>query len=136
MTDDKTALAADTQIVGFRVGPPEAGRWLIEAKVGKDKLAHGAFEKMVRDDLKISPDTAQQLRAIARHPIISNTAHMRHLPTARETLYELTKVPANVLKTAIKDGRVDWLDEIEVNALIDSAIRAAMDQALRARTVH
>jgi len=34
------------------------------------------------------------------------------------------------------DGRVDWLDEVEVNALIDCAIRAAMDQALRGRTVH
>ena len=34
------------------------------------------------------------------------------------------------------DGRVDTLDEVEVNALIDSAIRAAMDQALRERTVH
>ena len=34
------------------------------------------------------------------------------------------------------DGRVDTLDEVEVNALIDCAIRAAMDQALRGRTVH
>jgi hypothetical protein len=34
------------------------------------------------------------------------------------------------------DGRVDRLDEVEVNALVDCAIRAAMDQALRARTVH
>jgi hypothetical protein len=34
------------------------------------------------------------------------------------------------------NGRVDRLDEVEVNALIDCAIRAAMDQALRGRTVH
>jgi hypothetical protein len=34
------------------------------------------------------------------------------------------------------DGRVDALDEVEVIALIDCAIRAAMDQALRGRTVH
>ena len=34
------------------------------------------------------------------------------------------------------DGRVDTLDEVEVNALVDCAIRAAMDQALRERTVH
>jgi hypothetical protein len=34
------------------------------------------------------------------------------------------------------DGRVDTLDEVEVNALIDSAIRAAMNQVLRERTVH
>ena len=34
------------------------------------------------------------------------------------------------------DGRVDTLDPVEVHALIASAIRAAMDQALRARTVH
>jgi hypothetical protein len=55
MTDDKKSLAADNQIVGFRVGP---------------------------------------------------------------------------------DGRVNRLDEMEVHALIDCAIRAAMDQALRGRTVH
>jgi hypothetical protein len=34
------------------------------------------------------------------------------------------------------DGRVDTLDEVEVNALIDWAIRAAMNQVLRERTVH
>jgi hypothetical protein len=34
------------------------------------------------------------------------------------------------------DGRVDTLDEVEVHALIDCAIRAAMDQALRGRKVH
>jgi hypothetical protein len=34
------------------------------------------------------------------------------------------------------DGRVDRLDEVEVNALVDCAIREAMDRALRARTVH
>jgi hypothetical protein len=55
MTDDKKSLAADNQIVGFRIGP---------------------------------------------------------------------------------DGHVDTLDSVEVHALIDCAIRAAMDQALRARTVH
>ena len=55
MTDDKNSLAADHQIVGFRVGP---------------------------------------------------------------------------------DGRVDTLGSVEVYALIDCAIRAAMDQALRGRTVH
>ena len=34
------------------------------------------------------------------------------------------------------DGRVDTLGEVEVNALVDCAIRAAMDQALREPTVH
>jgi hypothetical protein len=55
MTDDKKSLAADNQIVGFRIGP---------------------------------------------------------------------------------DGRVDTLASGEVRALIERAIRAAMDQALRERTVH
>lgn len=34
------------------------------------------------------------------------------------------------------DGRVDTLDEVEVHALIDSVVRAAMDQAFRGRKVH
>jgi hypothetical protein len=58
------------------------------------------------------------------------------LPPSWGTLHELTKVEPGVLKAAIKDGRVDTLDEVEVHALIDCAIRAAMDQALRERTVH
>jgi hypothetical protein len=136
MTDDKKALAAGNQLVGFRVGPSEAGRWLIEAKEGENKLAHGEFEKMVRDDLKLSPDAAQQLRAIARHPVISNATHVSHLPPSWGTLYELTKVETKALEAAIKDGRVDTLDEVEVHALIDCAIRAAMNQAFRGRTVH
>jgi hypothetical protein len=46
------------------------------------------------------------LHFLAGHPIISNTAHTRHLPPTWGTLYELTKVPADVLKTAINDGRI------------------------------
>lgn len=43
---------------------------------------------------------------LAGHPIVSNRAHVPDLPASWGTLYELTKVPADVLKTAIKDGRV------------------------------
>jgi hypothetical protein len=137
MTDDKKALAADNQIVGFRVGPSEAGRWLIEAKEGENKLAHGEFEKMVQDDtLQLSPRTAQMLMEIARHPVISNAKHVSLLPPSWGTLYQLTRVETKALEAAIKDGRVYTLDEVEVNALVDCAIRAAMDQTLRERTVH
>jgi hypothetical protein len=94
----------------------EAGRWLIEAK---DRLAHGEFEKMVRDDLKISADTSQQLRAIARHPLISNAEHARYLPPAWYTLFLLTKVETKVLEAAIKDGRVNpKMERKEVAALL------------------
>jgi hypothetical protein len=69
-------------------------------------LPHGEFEKMVADDLQMSPRTAQRLMEIARHRIISNATHGSHLPPSWRTLYELTKVDDTVLKAAIKDGRV------------------------------
>jgi hypothetical protein len=132
MTDDKKSLAADSRIVGFRVGPSEAGRWLIEAKDGKNKLAHGEFEKMVQDDDLRSPRAAQMLMAIARHPLISNAEHVRHLPPAPETLYELTKVEPKTLEAAIKDGRVNPKTERkEVVALLPAKKNVAAKKETR-----
>lgn len=82
----------------------EAGRWLIEAK---DDLQHGEFEKMVQDDLQMSPRTGRRFMEIARHPVISNRTLLSDLPPAWGALYELTKVEPAVLKAAIKDGRVN-----------------------------
>jgi len=43
---------------------------------------------------------------IARHPVISNTKHVSHLPPSWGTLYQLTRVEPKLLQAAIKDGRV------------------------------
>jgi hypothetical protein len=75
------------------------GELLIEAKA---KVGHGDWLKLV-EELPFSEDTAQRLMAIARHPVISNTDHVRYLPPSYGTLYELTKVPEQKLLAGIKD---------------------------------
>ena len=46
----------------------------------KADLSYGEYEKMVRTDLHFSPQTALKLRAIASNKVLSNPAHVRHLP--------------------------------------------------------
>jgi hypothetical protein len=81
----------------------EAGRWLIAAK---EKLPHGEFTPMVEDDLKMDASKAERLMTIASDPVIANPAHVRHLPAAWSTLYELKQLPPGRLEAAIEDGTV------------------------------
>jgi hypothetical protein len=78
------------------------GKHLIEAKANVD---HADWLKLV-EELPFSEDTAQRLMAIARHPVISNTEHVRYLPPSWGTLYALTKVPDKVLLARIKDHSI------------------------------
>src|SRR5215469_1165505 len=80
----------------------ETGKLLIETKGAVD---HGDWLKVI-EELPFGDDTAQQLMAIARHPVISNTEHVRFLPASWGTLYRLTKVPDTVLLAGIKDHRI------------------------------
>jgi hypothetical protein len=80
------------------------GRMLIEAKA---ELPHGEFTTMVQLKLNFDPDTAQRLMKIAGDEVLSNTAHARYLPSSWMTLYELTKLPSDTLKTALAEGTVN-----------------------------
>jgi hypothetical protein len=84
-----------------------AGRILLAAKEGENRLPHGEFLKMVEEDLACSPRTAQRLMAIARHPVLSNTTHGSHLPPSWRTLSELERLPAKTLLAKIEDGTVN-----------------------------
>jgi hypothetical protein len=84
----------------------ETGRLLIEAREGPNKLPHGQFEAMVKLKLPFNERTAQRLMEIARHPVISNATHVSLLPPSWGTLYELTRVPNEILLTKIKDGSI------------------------------
>jgi hypothetical protein len=77
---------------------------LIEAKA---ELPHGEFATMVQRKLNFDPSTARRLMIIAEHPAISNRAHGHALPSSWRTLYELTKLPADELKTALAEGTVN-----------------------------
>jgi hypothetical protein len=81
----------------------ETGRLLNEAKA---EVEHGDWLKLV-EVLPFGEDTAQRLMAIARHPVISNTEHVRYFPPSWGTLYELTKVPDKALLTGIKDHAIN-----------------------------
>lgn len=50
--------------------------------------------------------SADKLMKIAEHPQLSDTAHVRYLPSALTTLYDLTKVPDKVLDNAFRDGLI------------------------------
>jgi hypothetical protein len=48
--------------------------------------------------------TAQMLMAVARHSVLSNTAHGRLLPPSWRTLYELTKLDNDALLAHVCPG--------------------------------
>jgi hypothetical protein len=80
------------------------GRTLIAAKIA---LEHGAFQKMIEDDLPFDASTAQRLMKIARDPRLANAAREQLLPIAWGTLYELTKLPDVEFKRAVASGAIN-----------------------------
>ena len=44
--------------------------------------------------------------AVSSHPLISNATHTSLLPSSWRTLYELTRLPDDVLRDALADGRI------------------------------
>lgn len=81
----------------------ETGRALIDAK---EELEHGSFEAMVQSKLPFNKNTAHRLRTIAEHNILSKVAHGPLLPPSWRTLYELTKLPNDILIAGLKDGSI------------------------------
>lgn len=81
----------------------DLGQMLIEAK---EDLPHGEWLAMIQSDLPFGEDAAQRLAKIARNSVLSNTAHARYLPTSREPLYEMTKLPVPVLEQRLADGSI------------------------------
>jgi Protein of unknown function (DUF3102) len=81
----------------------ETGQALIEAK---DELKHGSFEAMIQTTLPFQASTAQNLMKIARNPVLSKAEHARLLPPSWTILYELTKLPFEVLTAKLKDGSI------------------------------
>jgi hypothetical protein len=80
----------------------ERGRLLAQAK---EELDHGAFEAMVKRHFDLG--TARMYRIVAAHPVVSNRCHGNALPASLRTLFELTKLPAEVLQARLKDGSIN-----------------------------
>jgi hypothetical protein len=82
----------------------ETGRLLNEAK---ETLDHGSFEAMVRLKLPFTPRTAQMFMQIAKHPVISNPKHVSLLPPSWGTLYQITRLPLDLVKECVGDKRIN-----------------------------
>jgi hypothetical protein len=81
----------------------ETGKRLIEAH---DEMERAAFEAMVQQKLSFGPPTARKLMVIARHPILTNGAHVHKWPPSWGTLYELSKLPDAQLHEKLKNGSI------------------------------
>jgi hypothetical protein len=82
-----------------------AGRKFIQAKKALKKT-NGSFIHLVTVLLGYDLDTAERWMEIARHPVLSDSATLRNLPTAWTTLYQLSHVPPKLLLKYIADGTV------------------------------
>jgi hypothetical protein len=81
----------------------ETGQLLNEAK---EVLEHGSFESMVQSKLPFTPRTAEMFMQIAKHPVISNPKHVSLLPPSWGTLYQITRLPLQLVRECIEDKRI------------------------------
>lgn len=87
------------------------GQQLIEAK---GALKHGEWGRLTGQTqpggkglLPFGADLAQRYMAIARDLRLSNTDHVRHLPTAVSTLHELSKLDDETFEQALAQGKIN-----------------------------
>src|SRR5215475_3108602 len=96
----------DQKLTALRVNDVEniiaRGRLLIDAA---DELERGSYEATVKRHFDLS--YARKLRIIAAHPVVSNRAHVHALPPSVFVLYELTKLPAALLRDKLADGSIN-----------------------------
>ena len=78
------------------------GQLLIEAH---EELERGSYEATVKRHMDLGD--ARKYRIIAAHPVISNRGHVHALPPSMRTLYELTRLPHDVLQAKLKDGSIN-----------------------------
>src|SRR5262249_25371274 len=90
---------AEQAVTGFI----EVGELLNEAKAD---LGHGNFITMIKNELPFSRFTAFKLMAIAKNPALANVSHGQHLPPSWTTLYELSKLSADLVAAKIADGTI------------------------------
>jgi hypothetical protein len=93
---------------------------LIEAKNAL-KGCKGGFTQLV-EGLGMGLDKAERLMVIARHPVLSDSAHARILPLSWMTQFTLAKILPGVLTQLIADGTVHpGLERKEAERLVEWA---------------
>jgi hypothetical protein len=78
------------------------------AAVAASRLAQALVEsgERVTRGLNISERRAQMLMKVAANKVLANPNHGSHLPPSWRTLYELTKLPLEVLEEKIANGAI------------------------------
>jgi hypothetical protein len=86
------------------------GRQLIAAK---EACEHGEFARLfkghanvVQEPVPFTLNTAERLMRVARHPVLSNPAHVQSLPQSWGTLHELALLDDDTLAAGIKAGEI------------------------------
>ena len=90
---DKIVAASQRAVTGII----EIGRLLEEAK---SELDHGEFSRLF-DDLPFSQRTGQRYMAIAANRVLTKATHASHLPPCWYTLYQLSRLPDEVLEALL-----------------------------------
>jgi hypothetical protein len=80
----------------------ETGQLLLQCKAEMP----GHFMKIVRNHLDFGLDTAERLMAIARHPVLADSAVLRTLPRSYVTLATLAKLPEERVRALIEDRTI------------------------------
>jgi hypothetical protein len=95
---------------------------LIEAKKAL-RRSKGSFRAVV-EALGMDLDKAERLMVIARHPVLSDSAHARNLPLSWMTQFTLAKISAEVLAQLIADGTVHpLLERKEAERIVEKVRR-------------
>jgi hypothetical protein len=110
----------------------ETGRLLIEAK---ESFEHGEWMPLVESRLPFTVRTANRLMKIAADERLSKPAHMKRLPPHWGTLYELTKLKADVFERAVADGTINPKMTRKKVAALRERNRARPGLSLSRRTV-
>lgn len=136
-TDSGLVLTADQWADRIRAHLGEAVEGILGAGrdlvASKQQLGHGRFTRMVEERLPFSVRTGQMLMAIAGHGTLSNANHGSLLPPSWRTLYELSRLPTDVVEEALQSGviRAD-LERQEAHELV---LRYVPAKPQRARTI-
>jgi hypothetical protein len=79
-----------------------AGQNLVKAR---NQVSHGEWLPLL-ERVGIGDRTAQRLMFIANNLRLANPTHVSHLPPCWGTLYELAKLPPDVLEAKVIDGTI------------------------------
>jgi hypothetical protein len=89
----------------------KAGKVLIAAKEGPQKLPHGRFLQWLENDLhlgerKVAARKAQMLMVVAKHTVLSNANHWYAFPPSWRTLYVLSHIRPRRMLELIASGKI------------------------------